>query len=194
MGMTPFGTIGAAKHPKGFYYGPNHTRYKNVYGSVDVILLARKGGKDGKSSTKGPSRIDAESLSTDKSSSPDFIPMDEINQAFSTALTLSSQSQDLFRKSGWNEVHVSDVFSLYKRRDSGAVVYMMTGRFTDISPRSFLIAQFDKDKRKLWDKTMKEMRTICGKQLSARDSDDNIYFRTTWPFPLKDRDYVLGRR
>lgn len=125
----------------------------------------------------------------------DFISKEELQQVMANAVDLINKSQDLLKLAGWNTVHISDVFSLYKRRDHGAVVYLMIGKFTDISPRAFLFSQFDEKMRKIWDKSMKEMKSLSRSQLqAAHDSDDSIYFRTTWPFPLKDRDYVLGRR
>lgn len=117
------------------------------------------------------------------------------------------------KKSGWNEVHIDDTFSLYKRRVTvpgrdgpGPVEYLMMGRFEDVSPRVFLYSQIDRMCRVVWDKTMGDMseaqltthKQQQHHQRSGNSSrcveEDTLYYRTRWPWPLKDRDYVLARR
>lgn len=112
------------------------------------------------------------------------------------------------KKSGWNEVHIDDTFSLYKRRVTvpgrdgpGPVEYLMLGRFEDVSPRVFLYSQIDRMCRVVWDKTMGDMseaQLTTHRQRPGNSSrcveEDTLYYRTRWPWPLKDRDYVLARR
>lgn len=115
-------------------------------------------------------------------------------------------------------------FSLYKRRkdvkDGGSVEYLMTGEFSDISPVSFLSVQLDQAYRKQWDSTMKDMSVgeillvkLLGRSVDSVGEEENddlpicnpytatlkvikdvLYYRTKWPWPMKDRDYVLARR
>ena len=84
----------------------------------------------------------------------------------------------------------------------------MTGRFNDISAKSFFRFQINKNLRNIWDQSLKELFSIhahtslmddcpahevISKPL-AEDSEDLVYCRTKWPWPLKDRDYTLTRR
>lgn len=105
-------------------------------------------------------------------------------------------------------MHIDDTFSLYKRRVTvpgrdgpGPVEYLMLGRFEDVSPRVFLYSQIDRMCRVVWDKTMGDMseaQLTTHRQRPGNSSrcveEDTLYYRTRWPWPLKDRDYVLARR
>ena len=98
--------------------------------------------------------------------------------------------------------------------------YMVTGHIPDISPKHFLLVQLKKSLRKLWDTSLREM-TDCEITFSSFQSPsptissislsdpptalstpsvklqvtrDKVYFRSKWPWPLKDRDYWLHRR
>jgi len=140
------------------------------------------------------------------------IPIEELKQALEQAVLLSSQSDSEIKKSGWNVVHIDDTFSLYKRRVTvpgrdgpGPVEYLMLGCFEDVSPRVFLYSQIDRMCRVVWDKTMGDMSdaqltTHNHQQQHRRGNssrcveEDTLYYRTRWPWPLKDRDYVLARR
>lgn len=129
-----------------------------------------------------------------------LISQEEMLMALDSALRYVELTTEQIKSQGWNIVHVDDQFSLFKRRDSssksGAVIYLMLGRFENISPRSFLYSQINSSLRKLWDTTMQDMSPITSKLLDidADASEDILYFRTKWPWPLKDRDYVLSRR
>jgi hypothetical protein len=131
-----------------------------------------------------------------------MIPINEMAGALEKAINISLQSQEDITKSGWKIVHVSDVFSLYKRRlkrpggGDGPVEYLMTGTLPDVSPRAFLHSQLDKECRKQWDMTMKDMSVGSTSTMEAGgdESEDILYYRTKWPWPLKDRDYTLARR
>ena len=136
-----------------------------------------------------------------------IIGAEEMKTALANALTLMNLSKQEILDKGWNEVFHSDTFSLFKRRilradgsKNGPVEYLMTGQFDDISPKTFLTAQLDREKRILWDKTMKDMSQgsiFLGKEdigTMLEVAKDLIYYRTKWPWPLKDRDYALARR
>jgi hypothetical protein len=131
-----------------------------------------------------------------------MIPISEMAGALEKALSIACQSQEDITKSGWKIVHVSDVFSLYKRRrkrpggGDGPVEYLMTGTLPDVSPRAFLHSQLDKECRKQWDMTMKDMSIGSTSTMEAGgdESEDVMYYRTKWPWPMKDRDYTLARR
>ena len=127
----------------------------------------------------------------------------ELSEALQKALVIASQSQVEIQKAGWKLVHQGDVFSLYKRRvkringdGPGPVEYLMTGNLPDVSPRTFLHAQLSKHCRKQWDKTMKDMSVgdVSKMEEGGKESEDILYYRTKWPWPLKDRDYTLARR
>ena len=127
------------------------------------------------------------------------IPASELNATLEEALLIASKSAEEIKQAGWKVVHKSDLFSLYKRRslpnNQGPVEYMMTGKIADVSPRTFLHVQISCECRRAWDKTVKEM-TPGGLRLidGAEGSEDSLYYRTKWPWPLKDRDYTLARR
>lgn len=128
-----------------------------------------------------------------------IIPLNEMRDALDAAIRIASLSHDEIRRSGWNPVYKSTLFALYKRRakpnGEGPVEYLLTGNFPDVSPRTFLHSQINKQCRKLWDKTMKDMEgTDKYIERGDEDSEDVLYYRTKWPWPLKDRDYILARR
>lgn len=131
-----------------------------------------------------------------------LIPISELADALEKALEISLKSHDEIKKSGWKVVHQSEIFSLYKRRlkrpggGDGPVEYLMTGTLPDVSPRTFLHSQIDKQCRKQWDKTMKDMSdgSTAEMENGGNESEDILYYRTRWPWPLKDRDYTLARR
>lgn len=149
------------------------------------------------------------------------ISLEEMEQALSQAHRIMTCSPSDIQREGWKIVHQNHVFTLYKRRQQktvqgskeghgeGPVEYMMTGQFADVSPRTFLLAQIDCSLRRLWDRTMKEMSlgtieldivdddpNVAGGTQSGRllQTRDVLYYRTKWPWPMKDRDYSLARR
>ena len=127
------------------------------------------------------------------------LPLTELNSALEQTMLIASHSADDIKKAGWKVVHQSDLFSLYKRRslpnNQGPVEYLMTGKIDDVSPRTFLHSQINVDCRSVWDKTMKEMSAGSLKLIEGVEgSEDSLYYRTKWPWPLKDRDYTLVRR
>jgi hypothetical protein len=129
-----------------------------------------------------------------------LIPLDEMTSALESAEEMASKSEAEIIEMGWKLVHSSDVFTLYKRRarKDGPVEYMMTGNLEDISPRTWLFSQVDKACREGWDKTMKDMSEDENVNPSIVQGDEScedvLYYRTKWPWPLKDRDYTLARR
>eukprot|EP01038_Epipyxis_sp_PR26KG_P006826 gene6826-9346_t len=128
-----------------------------------------------------------------------LISNEELLDAQKLAYIIINQTEKEILKLGWKPVHVGNLFSLYKRRikgSNGPVEYLMTGYFPDVSARTFLFSQIDKNCRKLWDKTMKEMSDGTIKHDIPEESsmEDILYYRTRWPWPLKDRDYSLARR
>jgi hypothetical protein len=149
------------------------------------------------------------------------IPNEEIERALQNAQGYfdSGIAQD----SGWSSVLETANFRLFKRRVASEPIsinaddpvssipparsdleYMMVGSYEDISPRSFLRAQLQKDIRTLWDDSLIDMSmlgsskvsasNVCDKGSQEKNSEDTLYYRTKWPWPLKDRDYVLARR
>jgi len=66
----------------------------------------------------------------------------DFRQILTNSLQLLDQTPDEIKELGWNEVHRSSTMSLYKRRDiSGAVVYLLLGRFDDVTTRQFFNSQ-----------------------------------------------------
>jgi hypothetical protein len=131
--------------------------------------------------------------------SPSLVATDEMDKAVSDAFLLMNMTQADVKGQGWNLVHGTDIFSLYKRRErrgSGPAIYLMMGKFHDVSPRTFLYSQINQAQRKIWDTTMRAMKPLSKTSLdvSLDNSEDLLYFKTGWPWPLKDRDYVLARR
>ena len=121
----------------------------------------------------------------------------EIYSALATARKIISQSGEELHQDGWKQVHKEETFSLHKHRRDGPVTYLMIGHLPDVSPRSFFHAQIDTNCRRRWDALMKDLQPIFIKgdiEKGGETSQDNVYFRTKWPWPMKDRDYVLSRR
>jgi hypothetical protein len=133
-----------------------------------------------------------------------LVPYSDIEQAFEESLAIIQQNNDDIIKAGWKFVHENELYTLFKRRtvDKGPVEYMMKGVVGNVSPRLFLHAQTNKGIRQGWDKTMSEMETdgdvpecLDNYVLEGDDDgEDTLYYRTKWPWPLKDRDYTLARR
>lgn len=139
-----------------------------------------------------------------------LIPFTDIEQAFEESLAIIQKSNDAIVKAGWKLVHENELYTLFKRRgkdengreEKGPVEYMMKGIVDDVSPRLFLHAQTNKNVRESWDKTMSDMDTDLENPDSLdkyvlegdEESEDTLYYRTKWPWPLKDRDYTLARR
>lgn len=139
-----------------------------------------------------------------------LIQLSEMDTALSNAQVMMAHTHEEILAQGWKLVHQCEAFSLYKRRQKrpqgdGPVEYVMKGQFPDVSPRTFFLAQIDCSLRKLWDKSMKEMSNgeisleehydtdkDCTGKVST--SQDKLYFRAKWPWPMKDRDYALARR
>lgn len=132
----------------------------------------------------------------------------ELSAAVDDALLLANMTDGDISKLGWKTVHQNDVFVLYKRRvppNSGPVEYLMRGKLPDVSARTFLHSNVDYDCRKKWDVTMQDMNVLgvpsggSGVGNGCLDNaeeyaEDLLYYRTRWPWPLKDRDYTLARR
>lgn len=70
----------------------------------------------------------------------------------------------------------------------------LIGEFTDVSPRSFLLCQTREQLRSLWDDSMRSMNSLSLTPGQGLETQDFIYYRAKWPWPLKDRDYTLTRR
>jgi hypothetical protein len=153
--------------------------------------------------------------------SAQIIPKTELQDILTNAKDFLAQNRSSLLNSGWKLVFEASAFSLYKRKkgnnDPGAnpegpTEYLVKGEFSDISAKSFFQAQVIKKFRKLWDTSTKEMSegiidivpqepktnsnnstpNLFAAQLT--NTSDAIYFRSKWPWPLKDRDYVLARR
>lgn len=136
-----------------------------------------------------------------------LISREELAQTLEAAKKMAGQTPEDFAREGWHVIHSSPLISLLKRRlkvrdrSPGPVEYLMLGRVADVSPRTFLLAQISKRSRAQWDRTMKTMETPGDEEGSAETlvegtwrSLDRLYYRTRWPWPLKDRDYTLVRR
>lgn len=132
-----------------------------------------------------------------------LITNSEMSDVLTNALKYMKQSPEEIKSLGWKLVHESLSFSLYKKRDKpkekedghGVVLYLMFGSLGDVSPRTLLSSQIAKEYRELWDTTMKDMKSLHSNlEPFADSSEDTIYYRTKWPWPLKDRDYTLVRR
>ena len=139
-----------------------------------------------------------------------LIPQSDVDLAFDQSLDVLEKSNEDIVNSGWKLVHENELYTLFKRRNidgqgnkgQGPVEYMMKGFVQDVSPRLFLHTQTNKVLRKSWDNTMKDMETDEHSPNSLDkyvvegndDSEDTLYYRTKWPWPLKDRDYTLARR
>lgn len=137
-----------------------------------------------------------------------FITLDEMKNALAQAQLIGAvdKPEDLIGE-GWNLVYSSRLISLMKRRarvagkQPGPVEYLMLGRVPDVSARTFLHAQVNRQNRGKWDRTMKAMEVPGDASAGAeelvrggRAARDTLYYRTKWPWPLKDRDYTLARR
>lgn len=128
------------------------------------------------------------------------IGMHEMQSVLASAQRLVSCSPQQIAAEGWKVIHESSVFALYKRsNEAKPMEYLMMGQFNDVSPRTFLLAQVDNVVRGLWDKTMKEMspgqiEALKEDGLVCKNMEDVSYYRTKWPWPMNDRDYVLSRR
>lgn len=135
-----------------------------------------------------------------------LISREELAQTLEDAKRLMGHTPEEMAREGWHLIHSSPLISLLKRRlrvrdrPHGPVEYLMLGRVEDVSPRNFLLAQIRRSSRARWDRTMKAMDTP-GDEDGAESlvagswrSLDRLYYRTRWPWPLKDRDYTLVRR
>lgn len=131
------------------------------------------------------------------------ISSEETKSALTQGLAILSSNGDVLKKDGWKAVHESDIFSLFKRKlpgrkGKGPVEYLMFGFLDQISPRTLMRTQVDREHRERWDRTLSSMETLQrgSSELcqGAEDSQDVQYYRCRWPWPLKDRDYTLSRR
>lgn len=175
---------------------PNLTNHLNsTIGHSDAVLaLGLDPAGSGKFGSAGPNNGE---LSTEELHR--VIPNTELNYTLEQALIIAGQSAEDIKQAGWKLIHKSEMFSLYKRRslpnNQGPVEYLMTGKVADVSPRTFLHSQINCECRKVWDKTMKDMSSGSLKLIEGIEgSEDSLYYRTKWPWPLKDRDYTLARR
>lgn len=139
-----------------------------------------------------------------------LIAQSDVQLALDLSLQVIQKTNEDIVRMGWKLVHENELYTLFKRRGSddkgnqgqGPVEYMMKGFVEDVSPRIFLHTQTNKALRKSWDNTMKDMKTDEHSPNSLDkyvvegndDSEDTLYYRTKWPWPLKDRDYTLARR
>ena len=175
-------------------------------GHSDAVLALGLNAPDRRKrlNAAGDEEYDVNGESTEDGTTKKYlISSNELSEALQKAIIIASQSQAEIQKAGWKLVHQGDIFYLYKRRvkrlngdGPGPVEYLMTGNLPDISPRTFLHAQLNKHCRKQWDKTMKDMSdgsTVVMEE-GGDESEDILYYRTKWPWPLKDRDYTLARR
>ena len=131
------------------------------------------------------------------------VPESDMDEALRQGLLYQyGNNEAVLKKEGWKNVHSEKHFSLFKRRSSGArkgpVTYLMMGQIDDVTPRAFLKAQIIKAHRDKWDKTMASMESIKTSTMPMENGlekcQDILYYRTKWPWPLKDRDYTLARR
>ena len=136
--------------------------------------------------------------SSSSSSQQHHINDDELQLALDQALKMIEASDDDIKTLGWKLVQKTDHFSLYKRRsrpkNEGPYEYMMTGEFSDVSPKCWLQCQVDKSLRGSWDDTMKSMSVLyeqanqtsavaaghVGVVSAGIDKEDIIYYRTKW--------------
>jgi hypothetical protein len=93
------------------------------------------------------------------------ITFKELADALEQGIKIRESTVETLAKSGWNAVHESDVFSLFKRKLIGntkksASEYLIMGNLTDITPRNFLKAQVVKQHRENWDSTMAKVATM----------------------------------
>ena len=79
----------------------------------------------------------------------------EMYSVLSNALNLVKLPSKGIQSQGWNAVHESPTFSLYKRlknrlvsEEDGPMEYLMMGEFKDVSPAVLLKMQVEKDHRK----------------------------------------------
>jgi hypothetical protein len=174
-------------------------KFNETMGHSDSVLAIGLNNKDAEPEEK---KVEIESIVEPVDVRSYLIPISELSGALEKALEISLKTHDEIKKSGWKVVHQSDLFSLFKRRlkrpggGDGPVEYLMTGTLPDVSPRTFLHSQIDKQCRKQWDKTMKDMSegSTAVMETGGIESEDILYYRTKWPWPLKDRDYTLARR
>lgn len=137
----------------------------------------------------------------------DLISEHEVINAHSDIKSYINKNREDIVKAGWKLVHENDIYTLFKRRadnGQGPVEYMMKGVVQDVSPRVFLHSQVNRALRKSWDSSMKEMESNSNENdpksldnfimQGSGTSEDSIYYRTKWPWPLKDRDYTLARK
>lgn len=140
---------------------------------------------------------------TKSKSNSSNIQSSELGQVLQRAIHILSLTVEEIKQQGWKLVQNTEHFSLYKRRpqglSDGPYEYMMIGIFNDVSPKNFLLCQTQKALRQIWDDTLGQMNVISQETTSDAnfpdmDSEDSIYYRVKWPWPLKDRDYTLIRR
>lgn len=179
---------------------------------IGTMTLKKNSGSS--TTVKGPANFlssvapHAHAQVAKKSLDNDIIPDDLIDQSYADIKNYINKGKEDIVKAGWKLVHENNMYTLFKRRSGdssdGPVEYMMRGEVKDISPRVFLHSQVNKLLRKRWDKTMKEMvaddekddaRSLDNYIMEGNEkSEDKIYYRTKWPWPLKDRDYTLARK
>lgn len=133
-----------------------------------------------------------------------LVPSSLMFNVLSEAIEYASMDAAALDSDGWKLVHDVDMFKLWKRKTPARLYeYLMIGHVEDVTPRHFLAAQLDKTKRVQWDTSMSEMEYLTenssppsavGLESGHPDAEDTLYYRTKWPWPLKDRDYVLARR
>ena len=151
-----------------------------------------------------------------------LVPESLLSSALKEAVSFSTMDAATLGKDGWMLVHDVDMFKLWKRKTPSQLYeYLMIGHVADVSPRDFLAAQLDKRHRDVWDTSMSAMECLlkpprpsspllhCRAGSSSSSSshgsaqglesghaaaEDRLYYRTKWPWPLKDREYVLARR
>lgn len=201
--------------------GPFHgfsSAFRDLKDKVECSLERMKklkGDKRDASAEESDALDDVEEDDDDEDEEEDetdrLIRLEEIQTALDEGIQYSQLSEEDLAARGWKLVHSGEKFSLHKRRlndGKGAVVYLMMGGFDDVSARTFLHSQIDRSCRKEWDVTMAEMSEgeINSDSLTIKKSqrlsqpnrksllEDTLYYRTKWPWPLKDRDYALARR
>lgn len=125
---------------------------------------------------------------------------EELQLALDQALKMIEANDDDIKTLGWKLVQKADHFSLYKRRsrpkNEGPYEYMMTGEFSDVSPKCWLQCQVQKSLRGSWDDTMKSMSVLYEQANNTNaesastasagiDNEDIIYYRTKWYVEFK---------
>lgn len=150
---------------------PNYFSLVRNTGSHSHSHSQTKSISTSESNTNSTITSDAPYSPSSSSNNYNTIDDDELLFALENSLKMIECSSDDIKNLGWRLVQQTEDFSLYKRRsrpkNEGPYEYLMTGEFTDVSPRSWLQCQVNKVLRCLWDDTMKTMSVLSSATTSA---------------------------